>query len=134
MEKAKRLEQAKACIEQLAKGDSALGQEEVSRCLAYVLELLEKVGGEDGGTVPVSMGDKDEVEVKRVYRHFKGKWYYVHDLVVDSETREEMVSYQPLYPPYSMFVRPKSMFLESIDPNREGNVTGQRQRFQRVDP
>ncbi|MFI3253846.1 MAG: DUF1653 domain-containing protein [Eubacteriales bacterium] len=70
-----------------------------------------------------------EVIEKRPYRHFKGNLYYVHDLVKHTETREILVSYQALYPPYGMFVRPLSMFCEEIDPNREGNKLGQLWRF-----
>lgn len=71
-----------------------------------------------------------EIIAKRPYRHFKGNLYYVHDLVQHTETEEILVSYQALYPPYGMFVRPLSMFQEGIDPQREGNQLGQKWRFQ----
>ncbi len=47
-----------------------------------------------------------KIEVQRPYRHFKGKLYYVHNIVTHTETEEVLVSYQALYPPYGMFVRP----------------------------
>lgn len=71
-----------------------------------------------------------EIEIKRPYRHFKGKLYYVHDVLIDSETREKIVSYQCLYPPYGMFARSLEMFLEEVDINREDNITKQKYRFE----
>lgn len=71
-----------------------------------------------------------EIKVKRPYRHFKGKLYYVHDIVTHTETGEELVSYQCLYPPYKMFVRSLEMFMEEIDINRVDNVTNQKYRFE----
>lgn len=71
-----------------------------------------------------------KIEVKRPYRHFKGKLYYVHDIVMHTETREWMVSYQALYEPYGMFVRPLDMFAEEIDANRPDNITKQTYRFE----
>lgn len=71
-----------------------------------------------------------EIEIKRPYRHFKGKLYYVHDILIDSETREKIVSYQCLYEPYGMFARSLEMFLEEIDPNREDNIIKQKYRFE----
>lgn len=71
----------------------------------------------------------NKIIAKRPYIHFKGNLYYVHDILTDSETGEEIVSYQALYPPYGMFARSLEMFKEEIDPNREDNVTKQKYRF-----
>jgi len=38
-----------------------------------------------------------EVLIEKVYRHFKGNYYYVVDVAYDSETKERMVIYKPLY-------------------------------------
>lgn len=70
------------------------------------------------------------IETKRPYRHFKGKLYYVHDIVEDTETREIFVSYQALYPPYKMYVRSLEMFASKIDALREDNLTHQQYRFE----
>ena len=70
------------------------------------------------------------IEVKRPYRHFKGKLYYVHDIVEHTETGEKLVSYQALYPPYKMYVRPLEMFAEIIDESRADNITHQNFRFE----
>lgn len=71
-----------------------------------------------------------EVVVNRLYRHFKGNLYYVKDVAQHTETGEMMVVYQAMYGEYGTFVRPVDMFLEEVDPEREGNVTGQKYRFE----
>ena len=37
----------------------------------------------------------NEVKIGRVYRHFKGNYYFVEDIAYDSETKERMVIYKP---------------------------------------
>ncbi|WMJ23836.1 DUF1653 domain-containing protein [Paludicola sp. MB14-C6] len=54
------------------------------------------------------------------YRHFKGNEYRVIGLARHSETLEEMVVYQALYGEYGLWVRPLSMFLETVQ--RDGNT------------
>nr|WP_312984917.1 DUF1653 domain-containing protein [Clostridioides sp.] len=71
-----------------------------------------------------------EIETQRPYRHFKGKLYYVHQIVTHTETEEILVSYQALYPPYGMFVRPLEMFMEKVEPGRKDNITNQVNRFE----
>lgn len=73
----------------------------------------------------------EEVKIGRVYRHFKGNYYFVENVAYDSETKERMVVCKPLYPRddgYSIWVRPEKMFLEEI-PARPDNITGQKTRF-----
>ena len=52
------------------------------------------------------------------YQHYKGKFYEVIGEARHSETLEEMVVYLALYKtkygPYSLWVRPKAMFLEKV--------------------
>lgn len=52
-----------------------------------------------------------------LYRHYKGMLYRVHNVVVHSETLEELVHYETLYenPRGRFWVRPKKMFLENIE-------------------
>ena len=71
-----------------------------------------------------------KIQVQRPYRHFKGKLYYVHQIIEHTETEEILVSYQALYPPYGMYARPINLFLEEIDTEREDNVTNQKYRFE----
>ena len=76
----------------------------------------------------------NEVKIGRVYRHFKGNYYFVEDIAYDSETKERMVIYKPLYEREDgrkIWVRPEEMFLEEI-PERPDNITGQKVRFKLV--
>lgn len=49
------------------------------------------------------------------YRHFKGGEYRVIGIARHSETREEMVVYEPLYGEGGLWVRPASMWNEEIE-------------------
>jgi hypothetical protein len=49
-----------------------------------------------------------------LYRHYKGKDYYVFQIANHSETREPLVVYQCLYGDYSWWVRPLAMFTETV--------------------
>lgn len=49
-----------------------------------------------------------------IYRHYKGKLYNVIGTAQHSETLEDMVIYQQLYDDYGFWVRPKSMFAETV--------------------
>ena len=76
-----------------------------------------------------------DVEIGKVYHHFKGNYYFVKNIAYDSETKERIVVYKPLYyreDGYSIQVRPEKMFLEEI-PDRPDNITGQKHRFEIVD-
>ena len=48
------------------------------------------------------------------YRHYKGNFYEVIGVVKHSETLEELVLYKQLYGEGALWVRPLSMFLETI--------------------
>ena len=39
----------------------------------------------------------EKVEIGKVYRHFKGNYYFVENIAYDSETTERIVVYKPLY-------------------------------------
>lgn len=73
----------------------------------------------------------DEVKVGKVYRHFKGNYYFVENIAFDSENKERMVVYKPLYnrDDCMILVRREKMFLEEI-PERPDNITGQKHRFE----
>ncbi len=48
------------------------------------------------------------------YRHFKGKEYEVLCMARHSETLEEMVVYRALYGDFGVWVRPASMWNETV--------------------
>jgi hypothetical protein len=60
--------------------------------------------------------DKDRVvELKPGrYRHYKGGEYEVQGVATHSETGEPLVVYTPLYGDGGLWVRPLSMFLETV--------------------
>ena len=76
----------------------------------------------------------ENVQSGRVYRHFKGNYYFVENVALDSETQERVVIYKPLYPrdDSNIWVRREKMFLEEI-PERADNITGQKHRFELVE-
>ena len=53
------------------------------------------------------------VKIGKVYRHFKGNYYFVENVALDSENKERMVVYKPLYDREDsmIWVRPEKMFL-----------------------
>lgn len=68
------------------------------------------------------------------YQHYKGKLYEVIGIARHSETLEEHIVYRALYDskkfgPKALWIRPKKMFLETIEKNGE-----KIQRFKYVSP
>lgn len=61
----------------------------------------------------------EEIKLGR-YRHFKGNEYRVLYIAKHSETLEEMVVYQALYGEGGVWVRPASMWNETVE--RDGKV------------
>ncbi|MBS3804410.1 MAG: DUF1653 domain-containing protein [Oleiphilaceae bacterium] len=49
-----------------------------------------------------------------IYRHYKGRTYEVMGTARHSETEELVVVYRCLYGDYSLWVRPLSMFQETV--------------------
>ena len=73
-----------------------------------------------------------EIQLKRVYRHFKGDYYLVEDLARDSETGELCVIYRKLYDDGSLWIRPLTMFLSKVDKEKYPNAA-QEYRFELQD-
>ncbi len=73
-----------------------------------------------------------EVKIKRVYRHFKGNYYYVEDIAYHSETEETYVVYRPLYDNGKLWIRPLSMFVSEVDHEKYPNIK-QKYRFELVE-
>lgn len=62
---------------------------------------------------------EQEIKIGR-YRHFKGNEYKVIGIAKHSETTEEMVVYRALYGEQGLWVRPASMWNETVE--RDGKV------------
>lgn len=70
-----------------------------------------------------------EVIKNRVYRHFKGDYYIVVDIAIDSETSEDVVIYRSLYEDGKLYTRLYSSFTSLVDKQKYPNVL-QKYRFE----
>ena len=71
-----------------------------------------------------------QIKIGGIYRHFKGDYYLVEDIVIHSETREKMVLYRALYDGVAeRYVRPYDMFISKVDKVKYPDVK-QEYRFQ----
>lgn len=71
---------------------------------------------------------KEEIRLGK-YKHFKGNEYEVIGIAKHSETLEEFVVYKALYGEGELWIRPSSMFLETIE--RDGKTMP---RFEYIEP
>ena len=55
------------------------------------------------------------------YRHFKGREYEVLGIARHSETEEELVVYRARYGDFGLWVRPVSMWNETVE--RDGKIS-----------
>lgn len=66
--------------------------------------------------------------MKGLFRHYKGNEYEVIGVAKHSETEEDLVVYVSLKNPEQLWVRPLTMFCETIELNGE-----KIQRFKKID-
>ena len=58
-----------------------------------------------------------------LYRHYKGKQYFVEGTVLHTETKEKMVLYRPCYEcDHDRFVRPLDMFTSMVQITEDREV------------
>lgn len=72
-----------------------------------------------------------EVIKKGIYKHFKGDYYIVEDVAINSEDEKKYVVYRALYGDNLLYIRELSMFLSDVDKDKYPNVI-QKKRFEYV--
>ena len=100
----------------------------ITEDLLYPNEKTPMYQNEDG-----TVGSKIYTDyIGKVFRHFKGNYYFIESISTDSETKEDVIVYRPLYPrdDSMLWTRPAKMFFEEIDQTRKDNITGQKYRFE----
>ena len=63
-----------------------------------------------------------ELQINRVYRHFKGDYYLVIDVAYNSETKEKYVVYRALSGDNKLWIRPYDMFMSEVDHEKYPDV------------
>lgn len=71
----------------------------------------------------------NELKKKGIYKHFKGDYYIVEDIALDSETDRQIVVYRALYGENELYVRDLEMFTSEVDKNKYPDVK-QKYRFE----
>lgn len=104
--------------------------EKVSDDFLYENEQTPVYQNEDGSSGSKVYNDL----IGKVIRHYKGNYYYVENICLNSETKEYMIIYKTLYnrKDSNIWTRPANMFFEEIPLDKPDNITKQHHRFEVV--
>ena len=69
----------------------------------------------------------EKLKIKGIYKHFKGNFYIVEDIIYNSETNEKMIAYRALYDDGKLWCRSYEDFFKIVNKN------GQKYRFELQD-
>lgn len=56
-----------------------------------------------------------DILIGRIYKHYKGNYYIVENIALNTETDEQMVIYRALYGEGKVFARPVSSFIQKVE-------------------
>ena len=70
-----------------------------------------------------------EVIKKGIYKHFKGNYYLVEDVAINTEDDSLYVVYRALYDDFKLYIRPLEMFLSPVDKQKYPDIK-QEYRFE----
>lgn len=82
-----------------------------------------------------------DISVGDIVKHFKREWVsgdnseYIYKILAfasHTETGEELVIYQGMYPPFKVCARPFDMFMSEVDKEKYPN-SNQKYRFEKID-
>lgn len=71
----------------------------------------------------------NELKIKGVYKHFKGNYYLVEDIAIDSDTLENIILYRSLQGDGTLWSRTREDFLSEVDHEKYPEVK-QKYRFE----
>ena len=74
----------------------------------------------------------NELKINGIYKHFKGDYYIVVDIALDSDTLNKCVIYRGLYGDGPLYVREYEEFISLVDKVKYPNVN-QKYRFELQD-
>ena len=60
----------------------------------------------------------NEIVKRGIYKHFKGNYYLVEDIAINSEDGILYVVYRALYEDTKLYIRPLDMFLSKVDKSK----------------